>query len=214
LREENVYFRPSNTPVLGSVIPCIKIGNHLYYWRGVRNDADPSDIIDSITNPNDHSRSLLPTGFFATASINDVFLDIPQYDYDMVADFDATGMAFTCSEKADVIYVLLHSDRFPEAYYRFTTDTLGDANRISYSGKLYDITPEEWVETLPVGYEPVGQSIVIDKDIVPSSDLETNSFPSYLVFVHCQNHDTIYLEKTIRVDGARKKVYIECNLFE
>ena len=104
----------------------------------------------------------------------------PAEDLQLQAGFEAAGTVFVSEEHPAVVYVLLHTDWFPEtgSYVRFVSDALGDNELVSWQGRAYrfsyynNVSPV--LEALPDGCELIGHLHYVGDDSIPAEDLETN----------------------------------------
>lgn len=193
---------------LGSILPCIRIGDRIFYWCGAADHVDKGTVADRIENSN-HKFSVLPDGFLLSAPLRHVHLDDPVNNYEFAADFMAEGEIFENPDCPDVIYVKLRADRQDEAYIRFTTEQLGNGDRISYGGELYKITWQYFL-SLPNSYELGGQLQAVGCDNLPQTDFETTyPFDGQNVYVSSTDSTHIYVENLVS-GQPMEPVFYEC----
>ena len=198
-------------PVLGTFLPSLKVDKKTYYWRGLAVYVDKQQTADSIEVPDSTLITVLPVGFDAVGSIVRCSNQEPIENFEMAADFEATGTIYTNPEYPEVVYVRLKTDWIDGLYVRFTTDQLGDRNRISYHGNLYEYTGSHLQQSLPHGFDYVGDLVPVGCDALPAHDLETNFPAEHSVSVYASNEDAtvIYVEKILNSRNGDQRIYYD-----
>lgn len=160
------------------ITPVLRVGDTLYEWTGlsVHVFLDESGPYSSMGG----GATYLPEGFHEYGAISGVTEEEPTEELQLQAGFEASGTVFVSAEYPAVVYVLLHTDWFPEegSYVRFVSDALGNNELVSWQGRAYRFSyysnASPRLEALPEGCELIGHLHYVGVDSIPAGDLETN----------------------------------------
>ena len=196
--------------------PYILLGEQYYYCRGPAEKIDQPKIAERVEDKETHIWTVLPEGFIKTNEINNVWLDAPEKDYDMASRYKASGVVYENPQNPEVLYVWFYSVDYrylDGAFYRFTTDRLGDSDRIAYNNQLYAIPLAEYhtVDVPPSGYSSAGKAIPVSCDVLPVSDLETNwPYAAFDVYANDNAIDRIYIKQESPTQKGVQIEFKEC----
>lgn len=160
------------------ITPVLRVGDTLYEWTGLSVGLflDDSGSYSSMGG----GATYLPEGFYEYGAISGVTVEEPTEELQLQAGFEASGTVFVSAEYPAVVYVLLHTDWFPEegSYVRFVSDALGNNELVSWQGRAYRFSyysnASPVLDALPEGYELIGHLHYVGVDSIPAGDLETN----------------------------------------
>lgn len=168
----------------GGATPALLVDGTLYYWERMVQ---------------------LPYGYEEAGPLGAVSPDPPEENFEMQADFSASGTVYTDPERPLVVIVLMTTDRFTDLYIRFESDGLTD-HLIRWDGRLFrfPLGSGVSVKELPEGCVSIGTLTYVGDDILPSADLECNavfdSHGEYLggreVFQDPADPDVLYVFET------------------
>lgn len=161
----------------GGFNPVLRFNGIRYHWAGL-NQSSYNGYVDE--NGRTHTPTYRPAGFEAVGDftvISHLSGEEPQ-ELELKAGFDAVGTVYANPEKPAAVYVRMETEWFAESYVRFTADYY-ESGLICFENQLYwfavgqsDKSPH--LKGLPEDAVSVGTLHVIDKDLIPSGQLEIN----------------------------------------
>ena len=149
--------------------PCLYMNGKIYYWYGV-------------AHPYEGGVGTFRLEDYTEAETIEVVGEAPDEDGEFWGPA-MSGSVYISSQTPEAVYVRVSSESIEGwedgNYVRMITAVLlrDGANQIYLYGKRYSLfqTGDLIMDTLPDGYEVIGQAIYIGMDLVPEDDLETNS---------------------------------------
>lgn len=169
---------PAGCGVLpGRFEPVLCLNGTYYRWFGL-NQTSYDGYVDE--DGRTHVATACPEGSEAVGEIS-VISHVTEEgpgELEMQAGFDASGTVYANPERPAVVYVLMNTDWFADAYVRFTADYY-ESGLIRFEDRLYWFAmgygdKSEYLEELPEGCVSAGTLQVIDKDLIPAGQLEIN----------------------------------------
>lgn len=215
---------PDNCGMLpGGFNPVLRFNGTCYHWAGL-NQSSYDGYVDE--NGRTHAHTYLPAGFEAVGDftvISHLSEEEPE-ELELKAGFDAAGTVYANPEKPAAVYVRMETEWFAEAYVRFTADYY-ESCLICFEGQLYwfSFGPESpHLDELPEGAVSVGNLHVVDRDLMPSGQLEINfSTDSYgnplegrEVFRTPMNSHAIYVYEKQFWRGGSDDAWVTCLRWE
>lgn len=211
----------------GNFEPVLCVNGTYYRWADL-NLSGYSGYVDG--NGLTHVSTHLPKGGEGFEAVGEISI-IPPADGElpgelqMQAGFEAVGTVYANPERPAVVYVLMRTGWFADAYVRFTADYY-ESGLIRFEDRLYwfavgrgDLS--EHLKTLPEGCVSAGTLRVIDRDLIPTGQLEINcsgdSYDHYLggreVFRDPADDSVIYMyEEQFWREGSYP-AWVACHLW-
>lgn len=162
----------------GGFNPVLCLNGTFYRWFGLNLTGYNGGYVDE--EGRTHAATILPEGFEAVGEISVIshITEEEPGELEMKAGFDAAGTVFANPEKPAVVYVLMNTDWFADAYVRFTADYY-ESGLISFEGRWYWFAvgrgdSSEYLDELPEGCVSAGTLNVVSEDLIPSGNLEIN----------------------------------------
>lgn len=157
----------------GGLQPMIMVNGKLYTWTGRHTNVYTQNLR---VYSGGIMHSVLPDGYTAVGEISGITEEIPSKEFQLRANFDASGTVFTNEQTPEAVYVLITTDTYTDEYIRFASDDLRQNQIITYHGKQYRFHNEhcELIKELPEKCVLIGTLKYIGADVIPVNDLETN----------------------------------------
>lgn len=161
----------------GNFEPVLCLNGTHYRWAGLNLTSSIPHVDENGIN---HPSTRLPDGFEAVGELS-VISHLTQEEpgeLQMKAGFQASGTVYANPERPAVVYVLMNTDWFVDAYVRFVADCY-ESGLIRFEGRLYWFAwggreESEHLREFPEGCVSAGTLHVIDKDLIPAGQLEIN----------------------------------------
>lgn len=212
--------------LLGGFRPVLRLNGTFYKWMGL-NQTSSDGYVDE--DGRTHVATALPKGFEAVgeiAVISHITEEEPG-ELEMKAGFDASGTVYANPERPAVVYVLMNTDWFADAYVRFTADYY-ESGLIRFEGRLYWFAvgmreESEHLLEFPEGCVSAGTLHVVDSDLIPTRQLEINcasdcsfglfSLEGREVFRDPADDSVIYLYEEQFWQGGSYPAWVACHLW-
>lgn len=215
---------PDNCDMLpGGFNPVLRCNGIFYHWVGL-NQSSYSGYVDEAGRT--HTPTYLPAGFEAVGDftvISHLSEEEPN-ELELKAGFNAAGTVFANPEKPAAVYVRMETEWFAESYVRFTADYY-ESGLICFEDQLYWFSfgsESPHLDELPEDADSVGALHVVDKDLIPSGQLEinfsTDSYGNSLegreVFRVPTDSDAIYVYEEQFWRGGSYDAWVTCPRWE
>ena len=217
--------RPGSGGTLpGDFEPILCLNGTYYHWTGM---SVSSTVPYQDEDGNLRLRTYLPEGFEKVGEISVIshITEEEPGELEMKAGFDASGTVYANPERPAVIYVLMNTDWFADAYVRFTADYY-ESGLIRFEGQLYWFAmgmrgESEHLMEFPEGCVSAGTLHVVDKDLIPAGQLEINlsgdcydhSLEGREVFRDPADDSVIYLYEEQFWQGGSYPAWVACHLW-
>lgn len=157
----------------GGLQPMIMVNGKLYTWTGRHTNIYTQNFR---VYSGGIMHSVLPDGYTAVGEISGITEELPSQEFQLRANFDASGTVFTNEQTPEAVYVLITTATYTDEYIRFASDDLRQNQIITYHGKQYRFHNEhcELIKELPEECVLIGTLKYIGADVIPVNDLETN----------------------------------------